>query len=320
MDYVVVGRGRDRRDDRRAARARRARRAALRRGSRARRGVNEHGLTIEGPVEQFTARVPAVSPDELPDELGAVLLAVKAQHTGAALDAIAPRLAPGRLRRLAPERRQRAADRGARGRGADRRRVRQLRRGLRRPGPHLRRRPGRALRRRARRPRQRARGAARARPAGREEHRQHPRLPLGEGGVRRDALRHRRLRPLDRGRARRAALPRRSSCGLRARCSPLAPVAVEPFDGFDPDDLDGSVDRLVEFNRRSAKTHSGIYRDLAVRKRKAETAILEDLDGAARAAHARAHPPDRGRRPRLRGGEPRAARRLRAPRGRTVRG
>src|SRR5262249_60037232 len=51
------------------------------------------------------------------------------------------------------------------------------------------------------------------------------------------------------------------------------------FDGFDPADLDGSIDRLVDFNRRSAKTHSGIYRDLAVRKRKAETAILEDLDG-----------------------------------------
>src|SRR6266850_2154680 len=58
-----------------------------------------------------------------------------------------------------------------------------------------------------------------------------------------------------------------------------APVPVEAFDGFDADDLDGSVDRLVEFNRRSAKTHSGIYRDLAVRKRKAETAILEDLEG-----------------------------------------
>ena len=56
--------------------------------------VNERGLTIEGPVEQFTARVAAVSPDELPDPLGAVLLAVKSQHTGVALDAIGPRLAP----------------------------------------------------------------------------------------------------------------------------------------------------------------------------------------------------------------------------------
>ena len=44
-----------------------------------------------------------------------------------------------------------------------------------------------------------------------------------------------------------------------------APVPVESFDGFDAGDLDGSVDRLVEFNRRSAKTHSGMYRDLMVR-------------------------------------------------------
>jgi len=40
--------------------------------------VNERGLTIKGPVEQFTTRVPAVAPGELPDALGAVLLAVKA--------------------------------------------------------------------------------------------------------------------------------------------------------------------------------------------------------------------------------------------------
>jgi Asp-tRNA(Asn)/Glu-tRNA(Gln) amidotransferase A subunit family amidase len=58
-----------------------------------------------------------------------------------------------------------------------------------------------------------------------------------------------------------------------------APVPIEPFDGFDADDLDGSIDRLVEFNRRSAKTHSGIYRDLMVRKRKTEKAILADVDG-----------------------------------------
>src|SRR5256714_5729629 len=38
-----------------------------------------------------------------------------------------------------------------------------------------------------------------------------------------------------------------------------APVPLEPFDGFDADDLDGSVDRLVEVKRRSAETHSRIY-------------------------------------------------------------
>jgi 2-dehydropantoate 2-reductase len=59
-----------------------------------------------------------------------------------------------------------------------------------------------------------------------------------------------------------------------------APVEPEGFNGFEPDDLEGSLDRLVEFNRGSAKTHSGIYRDLAVRKRKTEVDdLLRDLKG-----------------------------------------
>ena len=57
-----------------------------------------------------------------------------------------------------------------------------------------------------------------------------------------------------------------------------APVPPVPLDGFDPDDLDGSLERLTEFNRRSAKTHSGIYRDLAVLHRPTEVpAILGAL-------------------------------------------
>jgi 2-dehydropantoate 2-reductase len=53
----------------------------------------------------------------------------------------------------------------------------------------------------------------------------------------------------------------------------------EPFDGFDPaaylpgaarDAAGRSLDDLVAFNRRSAKTHSGIWRDLAIRKRPTE--------------------------------------------------
>jgi 2-dehydropantoate 2-reductase len=59
-----------------------------------------------------------------------------------------------------------------------------------------------------------------------------------------------------------------------------APVTPEAFDGFDPDDLEGSLDRLAAFNRKSAKTHSGIYRDLTVRKRKTEVDdLLRDLKG-----------------------------------------
>jgi 2-dehydropantoate 2-reductase len=56
-------------------------------------------------------------------------------------------------------------------------------------------------------------------------------------------------------------------------------VTPEAFDGFDPSAyLPGaptgaathSIDDLVAFNRRSAKTHSGIWRDLAVRRRRTE--------------------------------------------------
>ena len=56
-------------------------------------------------------------------------------------------------------------------------------------------------------------------------------------------------------------------------------VAPESFDGFDPsaylptaprDAAAHSLDALVAHNRRSAKTHSGIWRDLAVRKRRTE--------------------------------------------------
>src|SRR3984957_7321326 len=59
-----------------------------------------------------------------------------------------------------------------------------------------------------------------------------------------------------------------------------APVRPLPLDGFDPDDLPGSLPRLAGFNRRSAKSHSGIYRDLMIRRRKTETeAILGPLQG-----------------------------------------
>jgi 2-dehydropantoate 2-reductase len=56
-------------------------------------------------------------------------------------------------------------------------------------------------------------------------------------------------------------------------------VAPEAFDGFDPaaylpsapdDAAAASLEALVAHNRKSAKTHSGIWRDLAVRKRRTE--------------------------------------------------
>jgi len=59
-----------------------------------------------------------------------------------------------------------------------------------------------------------------------------------------------------------------------------APVKPEGFDGFEPNDLEGSLARLADFNAKSAKSHSGIYRDLMVRHRKTEVSdLLRDLKG-----------------------------------------
>ncbi|HWG01027.1 MAG TPA: 2-dehydropantoate 2-reductase [Trebonia sp.] len=54
----------------------------------------EKGLTIQGRGEPFTVGVAAVTPDKLPGPLETVLLAVKAQHTAGAIAAIAPALTP----------------------------------------------------------------------------------------------------------------------------------------------------------------------------------------------------------------------------------
>ena len=63
-------------------------------------------------------------------------------------------------------------------------------------------------------------------------------------------------------------------------------IRPESFNGFNPaaflpgasDVLAGrSLAEMVEFNRRSAKTHSGIWRDLAVRKRPTEIAMYEQV-------------------------------------------
>ncbi|MFL5925742.1 MAG: amidase family protein [Gaiellaceae bacterium] len=242
------------------------------------KAINEHGLRIEGPVEQFAVDVRAALPDDLPDALGAVLLAVKSQHTREALATITPRLAPDGF-------------------------VVSLQNGINEPliasvvgtertvgafvnfgADYLE--PGRIF--------VGGRGA----------------LYVGELDGRRSPRLERLLRDLPDARetpnilgflwakeaygamlfatavsdlsiADALAEPRYRGVFVQLAREVLAaaPVPVEPFDGFDADDLDGSIDRLVDFNRRSAKTHSGIYRDLMVRRRPTEKAILSDVDG-----------------------------------------
>jgi 2-dehydropantoate 2-reductase len=240
--------------------------------------INANGLAIEGPVETFTVEASAVAPDELPDDLHAVLLAVKSQHTDSALDAVAPRLAPDGFvvslqnginepqiaARIGEERTVGAVVNF----GAD----------------YLE--PGRIF--------VGGRGA----------------LYVGELDGRRSERLARLLDDLpdaketenivgflwakeaygamlfatavsDLSIADALAEPRYRGVYVQLAREVLAaaPVPVEPFDGFDADDLEGSIDRLVEFNRRSAKTHSGIYRDLMVRRRRTEKSMLEDIDG-----------------------------------------
>jgi 2-dehydropantoate 2-reductase len=51
------------------------------------------GLAIEGPVEEFKIAIPAVTPEELTGTFSRIVLSVKAQHTPAAAAALAPHLA-----------------------------------------------------------------------------------------------------------------------------------------------------------------------------------------------------------------------------------
>ncbi len=241
--------------------------------------VNADGLRIEGPVEEFTVRVTAVTPDGLPDRLDAVLLAVKAHHTEQAMGIVAPRLvddgfvlslqnginepaiadavgagrtigafvnfgadliAPGRILRG-----NRATFMIGELDGSESDRVRRLVSDI-------------------------AGARATSNLAGYLWAKEAYGAMLFATAVSdlsiADALSEPRYRPVY------LALAREVLAQATAR--------PEPFDGFEPDDLEGSIARLVAFNRGSAKTHSGIYRDLAVRHRKTEVdAMLAAVDG-----------------------------------------
>ena len=56
--------------------------------------INAHGLTVERDGQATTTRVRAVAPADLGRDLPLVLLAVKSHHTAEALEEITPRLAP----------------------------------------------------------------------------------------------------------------------------------------------------------------------------------------------------------------------------------
>jgi 2-dehydropantoate 2-reductase len=240
--------------------------------------MNERGLSIEGPLEEFSISARAVRPADLPDDLRCVLVAVKAQDTASAVAEVAPRLAADGF-------------------------VVSLQNGLNEPviaaavghertvgafvnfgADYL--------------------GPGRIFVGGRGTFR------VGELDGRRSERVERLARDFDDAEVTENVLgylwakeaygamlfatavsdlaiadalaePRYRPLYVRLAEEVLARATVspEPFDGFDPADLESSIERLVAFNRRSAKTHSGIYRDLAVRKRRTEAAMFDGVDG-----------------------------------------
>jgi 2-dehydropantoate 2-reductase len=76
-------------------------------------------------------------------------------------------------------------------------------------------------------------------------------------------------------------------------------VRAEGFNGFDPDAFgrngsaaaaQASIDAMVAFNRTSTKTHSGVWRDLAVRRRRTEVDVQIAPISAIAARHGLATP------------------------------
>ncbi|WP_380159157.1 ketopantoate reductase family protein [Kineococcus sp. R86509] len=242
--------------------------------------IRRDGLRIEGPVEEFVVRVPAILPEELPDTVEHAVVAVKSLHTAAVADLLRDRLAPdgyvltvqngltadvliealGRERVLA----------SFVNIGAD----------LMAPGVVL---QGNVATFRI--------GELAGGPVTPRVARLAEVLPYAEatenvlgylwgkevygammwaGAVSDLPIAETLERPEYRG----------VMTAISEEVLAQAPVTVEGFDGFEPDDLPGSFDRLAAFNRRSAKTHSGIYRDLMVRKRKTEVdEVHKDIQG-----------------------------------------
>lgn len=241
--------------------------------------INQRGLEICGPVENFTVRARAVLPEDLPAALPRAAVAVKSHHTAAAAELLRGRLAPGGYvvsfqngltagtlaAAVGPERvlvslvnfgadwlepglvmqgnvgTFRVGEPG----GGSSDRVRELAEAL---------------------PYAQATGNIMGFLWSKEAYG----AMLYAGAVSdlaiADTLEDPRWRPL--------------MLAVAREVLAQAPVRPEAFDGFDPGDLEGSLARLVTFNRESAKSHSGIYRDLTVRKRKTEVDdLLRDLSG-----------------------------------------
>ncbi|MCE7482025.1 NAD(P)-binding domain-containing protein [Microbacterium profundi] len=232
--------------------------------------INERGLEITGPVEGFTVQVPAVTPDQLPDRIDRAIVAVKSLHTPAAAELLRDRLASDgfvlsvqngltahHLIDAVGEERVLSSFVNTGADYLEPGKVIQGNVGTFRIGEL----GGVGITDRVRElvsvlPYAQATDNVLGYLWGKEAYG----AMLWAGAVSdleiADTLDTPRYRPL--------------MVALAEEVLSQAPVKVESFDGFEPDDLDGSLDRLAVFNRNSAKKYSGIYRDLVVRKRKTE--------------------------------------------------
>ena len=244
------------------------------------RAVNAAGLRIEGPVEQFTVHPQAVMPADLPDRIdGPVLLAVKAHHTAAAAAVLTGRLHGDGF--VVSLQNGLTADVLAEAIGPDRvvEAVVNFGADVLEPGVVL-------------------RGNRATFMIGELDGRPSERVAalaadIADAEASTDVLRYAWAKeaygatlfatavsdlPIHEVLSDPAYRPLLIAVATEVLAQ--APVTPLPLDGFDPADLDGSLDRLADFNRRSAKTHSGIYRDLAIRHRPTEVrAILGPLQG-----------------------------------------
>jgi 2-dehydropantoate 2-reductase len=242
--------------------------------------INRDGLTIEGPVANFTVSAKAITPDQLPNTLEHVAIAVKSHHTAAAAEVLRQRLAPDGY--LVSFQNGFTADSLAGVVGWERLIVGFVNFGADVVAP------GRVLQGnvgafRVGEPRgglitERVRLLAETLPYAEATEnimgylwaKEAYGAMLYAGAVSdlsiADSLEDPRWQPL--------------MLAIAREVLAQAPVEPQPFDGFDPKDLEGSMARMVTFNRTSAKSHSGIYRDLMVRKRKTEVDdLLRDLKG-----------------------------------------
>jgi 2-dehydropantoate 2-reductase len=241
--------------------------------------INRAGLAIEGPVENFTVPARAVTPDGLPATLGRVAIAVKSHHTAGAADLLRGRLAPAGYVVSFQNGLTAAAITAAAGPGRLVTSFVNFGADLLAPGRIL---QGNIGTFRVGEPgggpvTPRVAELARALPYARATDnilgflwsKEAYGAMLFAGAVSdlsiAETLEDPRWRPL--------------MLAIAREVLAQAPVTPESFDGFEPADLDGSLDRLAAFNRASAKSHSGIYRDLAVRRRKTEVDDLAGLRG-----------------------------------------